>query len=1843
MACQCPLARRDSHIAAVDRVVRLTRLARGWDGNDCMKRIASHLAALATLLSFLLIRTASLFATDTNEVLLKDIKYSYDREPENDPDHTALLDGKGAGPWAFTLTTDVTFDLKASYELTRVEADVYRGNLRWRIEDLSLFLMDRDGDFKQAGKVDAKMESDKPSPSNTLVFRDIHKTAQKVRLRFHNDGYYFGIVAVRFYARPMKVEELAPVNEKNDGPLTPYTIPDTGDALVFKKGNFDKDPEDELLLANKYVKMVIKPSIGGVIASFRYKGVDFTQPKVPSAPGGGGGFLADNINAQGGGDWWEAPYQYKVIENTADRISLQLWATGKTGPCAYLTVYKTITLYKDRSDVQVDWDYQLSKAATAAIPFRILNLNFVGTREGLTKSKNFSYFTPIDDGLARLDYGKQPGMETWWYNPTRGWVGAADTNRHMGVAFLMDYRYVKLFYSWGSTHHNGLPTLEWLFNDITIPDGGSFKTSATIVPFQGMDEIAGAGGGIVGDLKFADGKLTASLVSGRTQEVRAVLRERVLPTGEWKTILERKVSLKTDEPLPLTAEFKPAQDGTHVFSLVLKKDDKELFNTELAQVFGKASGKYVFKPTEERIVEEGSKVKTNYTSMDYETPHVKWVRPYHGGKTKALILVDGRYGREVIELAQRMDLKFDTTFLFPIDLRETLVDYYGRTSGGDLKAGLKRLFEENPEWEVIVMAGHMFRYFEPEQQADVLEKIKAGRGLVVVQPDASDPLPAISPLQKEGTQFIGKWETKQAHFITTGIPLEALPPTPVCFYAPSPGAEVLAVAKNENGQTPLVATATIGTGRVVAFGYRGGDTRPVKQFFGLTPFMADSQSVLDFASHPTFRYWEYHFSLLAKSVLWAAKKEPAVQIEKIEANSFGVPTSVGSGSQIPPKGGTTNALRLLLNNSGEKQSVTVEIKVQDKYGNSLGSETKKVELAAGKSEITIPVRAVLRDGANLFDVWLRDPQGKVVNWASASLQVSQPLKIASVDDGKKDLLHDGYKEGDTINLGIKLYGATSPGWTICTRIRDGFDRLIAEKKTAVESNNAKVSIKLEHLINRLLVVENELTQGDERADSHEFHRGVEFPISRHSHEDDPMYVGWNQITSCGVNNYLIEPLMDLLGSYGFNTALVMGNDYTPSCVASVWRRNMPIETRYGGIGPGSPRPGCDPEHMVLNYCMNDPKTRESESGCLGALANVGVSRFQYGDEFVFAGSGQDYCFCEFCMQKMRTWLQSKYAGLDALNKNWGTRFKTWNEVRPLTLKESHARSNGNFVSWADHRRFNEITVADYFSMMAGKANQIKPGARFGVSGNFGPSAYSGEDDWLLRNSWTQLEAYSAFDEFNCWQDDMNDMNVVKYGTFADADFIRSSIWYHTFFGINGMGICGTQRLPGMDWSTSNCASGYRDNWGILNRGIGRLLNEARRTAQPIAMLYSRNDAARAAFLIDQEKLWQDTRYHLTLTLDDSGFDKGWISYEQLEQGKADKLNVLWLPMACTLTEKEIAALKKFVENGGTLIGVMGIGIADSDCRILQQGSLDRVFGIKRSRVNFGKRQANAVRKNNSFGLSFPEIPLNYVELGLQADTAEVLAETKEEHVSIAFANQYGKGTAIYLACDLPSSFEQLRAARGVGDNARICDEIIGFVTDVHAKAGVPRVLEITDEAGKFPPYLKVVNFKQGAIDYYGILRDNPNARFFAKNAVKVQVRFPTKGYVRELIANRDLGQTDTLDTVFTATTLQLYSVLPYKVSSVAAHTDKTAYSAGETVNYNIAVIAKGKVGTHTLRLNVVDPSGVESKAYSLNLTARDGKTSGSFSLALNDKRGTWKLDVKDITSGRETSSSIVVR
>jgi len=86
------------------------------------------------------------------------------------------------------------------------------------------------------------------------------------------------------------------------------------------------------------------------------------------------------------------------------------------------------------------------------------------------------------------------------------------------------------------------------------------------------------------------------------------------------------------------------------------------------------------------------------------------------------------------------------------------------------------------------------------------------------------------------------------------------------------------------------------------------------------------------------------------------------------------------------------------------------------------------------------------------------------------------------------------------------------------------------------------------------------------------------------------------------------------------------------------------------------------------------------------------------------------------------------------------------------------------------------------------------------------------------------------------------------------------------------------------------------------------------------------------------------------TLEDLGFQYDFISYLDVNEGKIDlnkQFKVIVLPKTICLSDKEAHALKKFVENGGTLIVDYLCGVLDEHGKGRSKGVMDEVFGIVR--------------------------------------------------------------------------------------------------------------------------------------------------------------------------------------------------------------------------------------------------------------------------------------------------------
>lgn len=211
-------------------------------------------------------------------------------------------------------------------------------------------------------------------------------------------------------------------------------------------------------------------------------------------------------------------------------------------------------------------------------------------------------------------------------------------------------------------------------------------------------------------------------------------------------------------------------------------------------------------------------------SGELVTPHTPWLRPYAGGRTRALFILDIRQQREIVELAQRMDLDARTVRIAHVRENMTwgMIERYSTYTFADMNRDLASVLAEGG-FDVIVIAGRLRERLDDANRAAIDALLAGGTGLVAVENRALVP--------------DGYAETPDgAAYVKDGLPDELLP-----FGA------------------HRVKTFATGASRAVFLDY--------KAFDGLTPFVYYDRK------EPGFFYADYALGMVAKSLLWAAKKD----------------------------------------------------------------------------------------------------------------------------------------------------------------------------------------------------------------------------------------------------------------------------------------------------------------------------------------------------------------------------------------------------------------------------------------------------------------------------------------------------------------------------------------------------------------------------------------------------------------------------------------------------------------------------------------------------------------------------------------------------------------------------------------------------------------------------------------------------------------------------------------------------------------------------------------------------------------------------------------------------------
>jgi hypothetical protein len=229
---------------------------------------------------------------------------------------------------------------------------------------------------------------------------------------------------------------------------------------------------------NNFYRLTIDTETGGAIRSFRLKSFD---PDKEWIYANGGGFLEDKIWQQPHpGELQDFPYESKILEQTPERFSIELWRAFKKEPYRGLVFRKVITLTNNSPAIQVKMTLE-NPTDQQMFPGAWIQNRFycAGTRGDQVM------YTPSYLGIrtATLQDGRSyPDSNVFVRRPGAGWAMTLEPKAQVGMLFLADFNYLQMFYSC-------LPyyTTEVFYDRVLLRPGKSWSSNYTLVPVSGIN------------------------------------------------------------------------------------------------------------------------------------------------------------------------------------------------------------------------------------------------------------------------------------------------------------------------------------------------------------------------------------------------------------------------------------------------------------------------------------------------------------------------------------------------------------------------------------------------------------------------------------------------------------------------------------------------------------------------------------------------------------------------------------------------------------------------------------------------------------------------------------------------------------------------------------------------------------------------------------------------------------------------------------------------------------------------------------------------------------------------------------------------------------------------------------------------------------------------------------------------------------------------------------------------------------------------------------------------------------------------------------------------------------
>ena len=1641
-----------------------------------------------------------------------------------------------------------------------------------------------------------------------------------------------------------------------------------GDGAMAREEDLDGDGQVEVILENAAVRAIFTPAAGGICRSLRLKpsGAELVYSRES-----GYGLLRDQL--------WQPQYSFADrvyfhrLENAAEQAGVELWATGVGGMMSFTEIRKRVTLRSDSPVLQVHYSLENQPSSQTDYEYGFWSHNWLGQIDA-----EDTYYFPTTEGVRAFTLDADAANhsdETWYHSPARGWTAVVSSGG-AGLGIELPFKYLNLFYHWHGTGAVAA-THEWRFNLITLRAGEKLEADLTLVPFEGLTRVDGVVDGVVGSIETSvDGgnvDCTMRLLTPRGVGVATATASLELGGKTLQTLCE--TSLQPGTLSEMKTRVEDLEPGVYTVAIDVLAAGELLGRIERSLRIGDVPFTVRMAPECEQVGRRDRQAATkpgHEISTAVVTPHVPWARPLAGGGIRALVLMDDFNCREAVELAQRIDLELDYV-KFRTTLDKELL-YQGDLSILTLDAAQRALLDRlrTREYDVMLFAGFRWDFhFTPEIRKHILDKVRAGTGLVLIQPDGFDqtmaselPIAGVAKTDDEGRSMSRwhQWALATDHPLVTGLDWSRFPVTRRHEYAVPPQGQVLATIGDD--QAPLLVIDHVGKGRVAAttwdtlthaLSYRG--------YSALTPILSYRGGWLrpEFGALPG-GYQEWWFALLTRLVAWAAGRDTGVAVTDAPPLEIAVAEA------------GTAVLELTVDTDRALPDATVEAH----WFNADGTEPRRIttatQLLEGRTRVSVPVPAApaVTAGSNAVCFVIRDGAGVSLAWGFTTVRVAAPVWMKALNVSPDTILPEGgvwqqdqpveaavFTPSRPLGVTFELSAPAPVGLTYVLELTDSRDRLLARAQDVVPAggSSAEMTFALPELVEQGIEVTARLGVAQGIWDIKRTRVVAYRPRvwRRFWYTSWGGQYLWRTKYLFDFNNRLVRDFgvdVSFWGTSELNAGKVRDNafwgiNHSWLGLMSYFGRGVPdFMDRQFGTKAAEYAKTRDQRHLVRTPSLVDPEWRAAVRASLlervrSTSAAGGTYDYCMGDEMSLTHytTFHDYDWSEASLADFRRWLRGRHADLATLNAAWNTDYVDWDAVLPLTREQ--AREAQNPAPWFEFRMYMNDQLADFYRFVQTTIRSVDPHARCGLSGTQSPEAGNGMDWWKLSDAFSYYHSYNT-----SWSNEMRrsfqrrggaDQSPYFSGYSATDPNAENRMWWCLFHDTRGISAWKTGLFFYGDFTETASGRDTKRHLRTFRRGIWRLLRDAVRQHDGIAIYYSMPSVIAGALTGEERKL-NAARDAWVKIIEDSGLQYEFVAYEQVADGFLldSDFKVVILPYTLALSEMEATELRAFTDRGGALIATRPVGIRDDLGRPRRPGLLDDVFGMKLAGDVQAVEPVVVTRTPIGDMAAGTQIRLPIAVTDVVADGAAVLATAGDGTIPALLTHKQGR--AVLLNLDL-THYEQERRFHSPTET-----QLRQILLQALAQAGVQPVYPLRLESGR-APHVEVVRYAAPGVEFLCLLNGDEEPDV-------ATIELGAGAYVYDVRAESGRGRIRALTVPLQPKCARVFclSARPIPAPVISASPEATRASGagegmtcGSTFRFSVARDSSAPF-PELVRVEVTDADGRERGELMQTLSLRHAERVESvIPLALNDPAGTWKVTATDIVSGQRAVARVEVR